>query len=341
MEYPTRVMSSGRGTARRHVKRRMYVRSRKHAMRSIRQLNSTHDKADLRAWKYATLLNLDYPNLRVIHRAPHTGAPICVVPDFLSAETCAALIAKFHAGAPIAQDAAQRAIKTRTSTHVRLVKRETARFHAMVAALTNHHVDNMETVKVVRYTRADEFNTHSDAIRMPHVDDYRKHIVKRAGYDAHVVPPYVNREMTLFVYLNDTRRGGETAFYRNGESRPYLAFRPTQGMAVVFYPTLQPIDEACRKRLPQLVRDGHIEASRRPNVPRAITAPSNATDPLHDPSVYAYCTDDMRHAGCPAADTKYLLAQWIWAPYVDRDKSLPSTWWHSSREARPTDGRVV
>ena len=98
----------------------------------------------------------------------------------------------------------------------------------------------MCSLKILRYYKGGRFNPHGDSISMPDTDDYTTHV---KTLDGSVAPSHVNREMTFFVYLRDAERGGETAFYRSdheGEQDFYLKIKPQQGLAVLFYPTMQP-----------------------------------------------------------------------------------------------------
>eukprot|EP00325_Prymnesiales_sp_UTEX-LB-985_P005629 CAMPEP_0174708118 /NCGR_PEP_ID=MMETSP1094-20130205/10454_1 /TAXON_ID=156173 /ORGANISM="Chrysochromulina brevifilum, Strain UTEX LB 985" /LENGTH=161 /DNA_ID=CAMNT_0015906623 /DNA_START=14 /DNA_END=499 /DNA_ORIENTATION=+ len=130
-----------------------------------------------------------------------------------------------------------------------------------------------------------------------HMDPQATPLTGMVSMDGRPLPSYVNRELTLFVYLNTVDRGGETAFYGmdkvSGCYEETFRVRPEQGLAVLFYVSLQP--------------------------------PSGDMPPDLSAYMDRQCVRDRHsvHAGLPAVDDKYVLAQWIWPPNVDRDASLP------------------
>ena len=257
-------------------------------------------------YKYGTQVNLKYPGLQCIFESPCSGAPVFIIPNFLSAEECDRFQARCSGELrPSDHGQVSKNPATRNSRHVRVVKEETATFHARVADLTNHRVENMETVKLVRYQKDEEFSLHMDPQATP-IDDM-------ASLDGRPLPDYVNRELTLFVYLNTVAEGGETAFFGwDPDSKTYFEtfrVRPERGLAVLFYVSLQPPSGELPSDL-----SGYMDRQ---------------------------CLRDRysAHEGRPAVDDKYLLAQWIWPVNVNRDESLRDR--EVSLEARTTGGPIM
>lgn len=273
--------------------------------------------------------------------------------NFLNATQCDLLIAKLDASDRIASVAYEKnrrgvdAETARTSTHVRVAKAETVGLHQRVAELTRRSVANMESVgravafplcrykfraarrlhhtfvrcvfvcvcgdceqaKIIHYQREQEFTRHFD---------YSATAGKKEGrfksLDGRSIPRHVNRELTLFVFLNDVARGGETAFFdasTNWQTGPeYMRIKPERGLAVLFYATVQPDDGVFPRAASTFgARDGF------------------RVDPF------------SLHAGLPAVDDKYLLVQWIWPGYLNHDFSDLNNIYHT--ETRHTDGVVV
>ena len=191
--------------------------------------------ANALAYEHGTMINLEYPGLQLVFQSPH-GSPFFIVPNFLSDVECDAFMHRC-AGELIPSRAAQNCTSEipRDSRHVRVVKSETRAFHERVARLTNHRVENFETTKLIRYERGEEFSLHMDPQASPH---------DMVSLDGRPLPEYVNRELTLFVYLNSPKSGGETAFFRRDEATgrytENFRVKPERGLAVLFYASLQP-----------------------------------------------------------------------------------------------------
>eukprot|EP00038_Savillea_parva_P008724 m.178774 g.178774 ORF g.178774 m.178774 type:complete len:707 (+) comp14618_c0_seq1:242-2362(+) len=269
----------------------------------------------LRDWKYNHMINLDYPGLQLIYKSQGTGAPIFIIPNFLSENECEKCLAKVSGQLTLSSTTEG---LIRTSAHVRPLKRETPGLHARLANLTNHSVDNMETAKIMRYQKGHQFGKHTDLSAD-----------RPVNVDGSAPPPHTNREITCFVYLNTVEHGGETSFYSeavhlnaNGTkvvkqgkemhgdlSHQVCSIRPERGMLVLFFPSANPPDGG---PLPE------------------VTLPGNQMVwPFSDPSRTAFCYDDMWHRGSEAVDEKYLMSIWVWPPSV-RAPSHP--------EERSTDG---
>jgi len=272
----------------------------------------------LRDWKYNHMINLDYPGLQLIYKSKATGAPIFIIPNFLSENECEKCLAKVSGQLTLSSTTAG---LIRTSAHVRPIKAETPGLHARIATLTKHPVESMETAKIMRYQVGHQFGKHTDlsADRPLNIDGSKP-------------PPHTNREITCFVYLNSVKHGGSTAFYseavhlnrdgtkvvRQGKemhgdcSDEVCSIRPERGMLVLFFPSANPPDGGA---LPELTLPGN-----------------QMLWPFADKSRTAFCYDDMWHRGSPAVDEKYLMSIWVWPPGV-RAPNHP--------EERPTDGLPI
>ena len=271
-------------------------------------------------WQYGTMINLSYPGLQLVHLSSITQAPIFIVNNFLSDDECDVLMAKTDT---VALEPSNRVNKKsmkndRTSWDVRVAKEETWGLQRRLATLTNHRVENMEPVKIIKYTKGGFFLCHSDAGSK--YNFLEKKIYQPSGA-TQPVQPFANREITVFIYLNNTDRGGETAFYNAKKSygggeraHEYLRLKPEKGMAAVFYATYQPLSG---------------------NLPPQTSQVTQTMWHRRDGSLEAMAVDDMWHAGLEVFDEKYLLTQWIYPPNVDVDRSF------GDYGAVRTDGRLI
>jgi hypothetical protein len=224
------------------------------------------------------------------------------VNDFLSGDECERLLAKCS-GIFIDSTFGNAAPARRTSQHIRIIKSETVGLQSRIARLTNHDVRNMESGKLIRYEKGQEFTKHVDAFEFSDVvtvEDVNM-------IDGSTPPKWVNREISMFVYLNDVPRGGETAFYNGNDV--YMAIKPQRGLAVLFYNSLQP--------------------------PSGVLPDKAEIDKLWHRQHNEIDTN-MDHAGLPAVDEKVIYAQWIWPIGVDFDNSVLTC--NHQHEARTTDG---
>ena len=155
------------------------------------------------------------------------------------------------------------------------------------------------------------------------------------------------------MYLNDVRHGGETAFYNNMSSQAknalragdlsseVLRIRPERGMAVVFYPTLQPTREQVQQAsantgggsdksggLPDIVNPDNemrwenkhsSEEKPRGTIPRSQATP------------------DMWHAGCKVLSPKQIAACWVWPVNCNKAR-MPTA---PTKRPCKTDGVIV
>lgn len=238
----------------------------------------------LAALPHNDMINLGFPGLRLAWQSERSGAPIFAVDDFLSAAECERVLAKcccmWVASAPGPNPPAA---TVRTSQNVVLAKRETPAIQARIAQLVSRPLECLAPLKVLRYERDGRFSQHLDTAGL---SDEARALDWRAPA-GRARPQNVNVELTVFVYLNDVSEGGETVFYDDyPDGRETVRFSPRRGMAVVFFVTPQREIERCGWC--------HGEAS-------------------------SYAYRDMLHAGLPAVDPKYLLAQWVWSADMDRD----------------------
>eukprot|EP00038_Savillea_parva_P019954 m.29871 g.29871 ORF g.29871 m.29871 type:complete len:325 (-) comp4639_c0_seq1:116-1090(-) len=284
---------------------------------------------DLRDYPHNHMVNLDYPGLQCIYRSGALGAPIFIVPNFLSDAECDLCVAKCTGRLLLSKTT--RGV-VRTSSHVRVAREETPELHRRLAEVTAHRVENMESAKIIRYQKGHHFGKHCD-INAANLKASEGGIVTLDGRDA---PDHVNREITCFVYLNDVAHGGATAFYKEAVhinadgsevvcpgkevtgdlSEEVIRIKPERGLLVLFFPTAQPPSG----KLPP------------------VTAPGNQMMWPFPTKQQAFVHDDMWHMGCTAIDEKYILAVWAWPPYVDvvKGKSYDIL----KKEDRPTDGVI-
>jgi len=197
-----------------------------------------------RDYKHAAPINFDYPGLQLVHVSP-SGAPLYIINGFLNATECDALVAKLaseRSASVVYQQNRDGVDKTtsRTSTHVRVTKAETPGLHGRVAELTQRKVANMESAKIIHYAREQEFTRHFDYSGTEGSKSRFK------ALDGRPIPRHINRDLTLFVFLNDVAEGGETAFYdatKGWQAAPeYMRIKPRAGLAVLFHATVQPED---------------------------------------------------------------------------------------------------
>lgn len=280
-----------------------------------------HPQLDLalaRKFKHGTMINLDYPGLRLV-ATNKSGAPLFIVNDFLSGDECERLLAKcsgIFIDSAFGNAGAQRSMVDRTSQHIRIIKSETVGLQSRIAQLTNHDVMNMESGKLIRYEKekGQQFSKHVDAFEFSGVGRGQPARGRITGTSADVnmidgstPPKWVNREITMFIYLNDVPRGGETAFYNGNDV--FMTIKPQRGLAVLFYSSLQP--------------------------PSGVLPDKAEIDKLWH-RLHNMIDTNMDHAGLPAVDEKVIYAQWIWPIGVDFDNSLLTH--PHQHEARTTDG---
>ena len=102
---------------------------------------------DLRDYPHNHMVNLDYPGLQCIYRSGALGAPIFIVPNFLSDAECDLCVAKCTGRLLLSKTT--RGV-VRTSSHVRVAREETPELHRRLAEVTAHRVENMESAKIIR-----------------------------------------------------------------------------------------------------------------------------------------------------------------------------------------------
>ena len=130
--------------------------------------------------------------------------------------------------------------KLRTSWDVRYPYNEVPSVQRIFSDLLDCPIENLETLKCMRYQQGEEFNIHHDAssAAMPN------------GVQCCPVP-YAGRCITLFCYLNDCKEGGETEFLNCN-----LKVKPKRGLGVIHFPASSPLPLNCqrkRKKLEQLL----------------------------------------------------------------------------------------
>jgi prolyl 4-hydroxylase len=86
------------------------------------------------------------------------------------------------------------------------------------------HSSRGEPIQGQHYDKTQEFKQHTDTFA-PNSEEYKLHCENRGG----------QRTWTFMIYLNSTRKGGETKFNRTKTPEgDMLVFKPKLGMAVVW-----------------------------------------------------------------------------------------------------------
>ncbi len=124
----------------------------------------------------------------------------------------------------------------RTSWDVRPLKNETPGIQKRLCNLLNMNMEQLETIKVIRYQEGQFFNDHFDSVTGA------DHDVDNRRSDRY------NRIVTCFVYLTTNTEGGISQFCNLGggvredaarKGAP-LDIAPRQGMAVIHFPSFLP-----------------------------------------------------------------------------------------------------
>jgi prolyl 4-hydroxylase len=164
---------------------------------------------------------LTYPGLELIHPKPD----IFVVHDFLTPHECESIVVKARGSLERSASCDGHEVEDRTSEVVAVSQRELPTPTNKILRLFSSFCEDarqLEALQVIRYSEGQRFDPHLDALDGPFTS---------SGFVASA------RLATLFVYLADTPRGGETTFPLLG-----LRIRPTRGMAVVHFPTRIGVD---------------------------------------------------------------------------------------------------
>jgi len=252
-----------------------------------------------RACRFFQRIDLDTPDLRLVHEKPF----IFVLPNFFSADECAALRAKAD-GAMRRQgfdDTEARVTGSRTSSGCTLRNEEVCGLRQRMAALTGVTEEQMQPLKVSRYERGQRFDIHTDAWR----GDLRGRPADPADWWADRqrmrwgVPgariPGVNRIATVFVYLNTVLRGGRTRWR-------WLDYQG-RGRAAAWYEAPRP-------------GSGRTDIARGSG-PEVSIAPEEGLAVVHFPSTmpeHGGITDyNVWHEAEPAVDEKYIAQQFCWS----------------------------
>ena len=170
-------------------------------------------------------INRHFEGLTAVSADP----PVYVIDDLLDEATCEQLIemASPHLQRSAVQTAAGYELDPRrTSSELRMaydaVVEVQGRFSQLLAMPTTH----FEPLKVSRYQAGEFFKFHHDCIPDGVEDGC-----------AYCETAWCNRVVTLFVYLRDCERGGETVF---PNLNPPLEIQPRRGMGVLHFPARMP-----------------------------------------------------------------------------------------------------
>eukprot|EP00558_Chaetoceros_sp_UNC1202_P001968 CAMPEP_0197257326 /NCGR_PEP_ID=MMETSP1429-20130617/78310_1 /TAXON_ID=49237 /ORGANISM="Chaetoceros sp., Strain UNC1202" /LENGTH=363 /DNA_ID=CAMNT_0042721133 /DNA_START=102 /DNA_END=1193 /DNA_ORIENTATION=+ len=163
-------------------------------------------------------VNPNYPNLQVLHQNP----PIFAVPGFLTPTECDFLMCVSQdclSPAPVVGKGAGEVSSSRTSSTCYLAREDLPEYTRKVSALTGKPVEHCELPQVGRYFPSQQYLQHFDAFDLSNEDGRR--FASNGG----------QRTVTVLVYLNDVKRGGNTAFPALN-----LEVQPRKGMALIFFP---------------------------------------------------------------------------------------------------------
>lgn len=162
-------------------------------------------------------INVHYPGVQLIHKQPN----VFIVNHFLSADICRRLLDK--AGPKMKKSMAQlrsgqrMESAVRTSQHLWLWHAEVPSIVRRMEAMLDIPKEHCACFKLLRYSKGEFFKRHKDAFSGVSTD-------KPSGFiDS-------NRILTLLVYLNDVRAGGDTVLT---DLQPPLRVRPQAGMGFV------------------------------------------------------------------------------------------------------------
>ena len=179
-------------------------------------------------------INQDFPLLHALCLEP----PIYLVPNFLSAAQCAAIVQSAFGSLPPAEAedyhsaAAATAVtadhRPRTSCSVDTCDEWCGKIQRQVQLLTQQSPLQMERPTVTRYCAGQQYVAHHDAF--PPGDEL-------AGPECGG-----NRICTVLVYLNEVPHGGCTRFHHarfrgKTQGADGLSVKPQAGSAVVFFPS--------------------------------------------------------------------------------------------------------
>ena len=154
-------------------------------------------------------INTSFPKLQLVHEEPY----IFVIMDFLTQPECEALIDHLRSSKMQASATAQGQAERRTSASMFPPPKEVHWLRNRIATAINVPLEFLEPVKMTHYRQGDFFRKHSDAsflnekmwacaARLAEVDE--------DGVQEALEWP--SRFCTLFIYLNDVRKGGRTCF---------------------------------------------------------------------------------------------------------------------------------
>eukprot|EP00435_Cladocopium_sp_Y103_P007967 s2914_g2.t1 len=178
-------------------------------------------------------INLAYPGLEMVRSEPE----IFLVHDFFSATQCERLIRKAQQGdamvpAGVFSPQGLKRSESRTSSQCLCPQREVPSLLRKVVELLRCPPRHLEACQIIRYEAGQFFAAHGD--------------FSSNGTRSSAGFVDCARLATLFVYLNDVERGGETDF---PNAEPPLRVQPTRGLAVIHFPSsLEYVSDARRTR---------------------------------------------------------------------------------------------
>jgi prolyl 4-hydroxylase len=176
-------------------------------------------------------INPNYPGVKTLHKDPN----VLEIDNFLTHDECDRLITKAqpHLIPCVTKNPATGAVEVdpdRTSTNANVPQVEIPTIVSKLMDLTNiHDPSRLEIFQVLHYTNGQEFKEHTDGFSGP---------TTACGYKDS------GRLVTIFCYLNDVEKGGETRFTQlQGDNSTPLDVMPAKGKAVIHFPATNGLDQ--------------------------------------------------------------------------------------------------
>jgi hypothetical protein len=179
-------------------------------------------------------INSEYPGIKTLHKDPN----VLEIDNFLTHGECDRIIAKAqpHLIPCVTKNPTTGAVEVdpdRTSANANVPQVEIPTIVSKVMELTSiDDPSRLEIFQVLRYTNGQEFKEHTDGFSGPTI---------ACGYKDS------GRLVTIFCYLNDVEKGGETRFTQlraDGEDRSTpLDVIPAKGKAVIHFPATYGLEQ--------------------------------------------------------------------------------------------------
>jgi len=258
-----------------------------------------------KAQPYFHQINTNTPGTQLISDNPY----IFVIQDFFSAEECKEVVSLYaHSSDKGSSATFEEQTKDRTSKSVIWpIGSEPpllSKLRERVATLARVGTDQLQATKLSCYERGEFFRKHTDAVLQAPKYPWVQRLMAgnetaeelTAEGEACFLP---DRYCTVWVYLNDTERGGHSCFHTRG---------PSNGPSDTLYEAHLP--EVCKVL-------GTDVPTARPLRDTPLIQPKAGMAVLHFPTTNQkhMCLLDglTRHEGHAAVDPKYIMQQFIWS----------------------------